>query len=159
MQIISIKAITLLLICAYTLGCSSGQSHQQYQIDAEFEPFVAEFVLQARKYDASIHKLKHVQIYFADSLPTPNALGVCYTGYKDYDIIVLRSYWQRASHYSKEQLIMHELGHCVLGRSHKNGFMPVDNQMKPLSIMNQYHLPDEAYISFRDELIFELFSY
>ena len=43
------------------------------------------------------------------------------------------SYWQRSDAWQREFLIYHELGHCLLGRSHDNS---KDSQGRCMSMMN-----------------------
>ena len=46
--------------------------------------------------------------------------GSCTTnGHDVRHIIIDQSFWNQASHLLKEMVIFHELGHCILGRGHK----------------------------------------
>lgn len=54
---------------------------------------------------------------------------------------------------SKEQLMYHELGHCVLNRDHLNSTTSgIAN-----SIMNSYHLDFSVYLSYYTDYLVELF--
>lgn len=51
-----------------------------------------------------------------------------------------RHFWQTESYYAQEQLLFHELGHCVLGRPHLDGLMALGEYINaPRSIM--YSIP------------------
>lgn len=46
--------------------------------------------------------------------------GSCTTNGHDIKHIVIdQSFWSQASHLVKEMVVFHELGHCVLGRGHR----------------------------------------
>jgi hypothetical protein len=56
--------------------------------------------------------------------------------------------------FDKEQLLFHELGHCVLNRKHCDLVVNLD----PISLMHPKMLKSEYYKNNRDELIEELFN-
>lgn len=67
------------------------------------------------------------------------------------------SWWLRASRWEREQLAMHELGHCILGRDH-------DDAMRgklPASIMNsELTMEDDEYNGdTREPWLTELFKF
>jgi hypothetical protein len=68
-------------------------------------------------------------------------------------IVINETGWNSLSETSKTILIHHEMGHCVLGRSHYDA----SNGNRPASIMNTYALPSGFYTSFRTEYLRELF--
>lgn len=51
------------------------------------------------------------------------------------EIEIDREYWDNANELSREQLILHELGHCELNLNHKDSFL--DNNC-PSSVMRSY---------------------
>ena len=69
-------------------------------------------------------------------------------------IIIDRKSWDRLKHWEREQLLFHELGHCVLGRPHEDAMIigPLEKEM-PASIMHsskmipEYRLFQEYYIN------------
>lgn len=62
--------------------------------------------------------------------------------------------WEGLSHYGREQLIFHELGHCVLGFDHRNDVLPNDYEK---SIMYGKFFGDQWYYEyFRDYYLREL---
>lgn len=63
--------------------------------------------------------------------------GVCITYSSGYREIQINStYWDYLMEEQKEQLLYHELGHCVLNRKHDTKLMP--NSSCPNSIMYPY---------------------
>jgi hypothetical protein len=67
-------------------------------------------------------------------------LGVCYMG--TGQIRINQNLWRVLNNLSREELIFHELGHCLFNRYHENSLLP---NGRPASIMNQYHLGATIY--------------
>ena len=80
-----------------------------------------------------------------------DAVGICY--YVTGNIEIDREYWNTHGEAAKEELIFHELGHCVLGREH-NEHMIGDC---PASIMYPTLTPG-CYKKHKDYYIKELFD-
>lgn len=57
-------------------------------------------------------------------------------------VLLLRSYWVRATDLDREQLMLHELGHCTFHLGH------IEN-----SIMQPMHIPLPVYKTHRDEYV------
>lgn len=64
-------------------------------------------------------------------------------------------YWLRLSIAGREELIFHELGHCVLNRAHND---TLDGNGVPVSIMNSTHLGQAKYLAQYSSYIQELFN-
>lgn len=49
-----------------------------------------------------------------------NVAGTCsYGGFQNHrDVVIDQSFWDRASHLTREYIVFHELGHCFLFRDH-----------------------------------------
>jgi hypothetical protein len=54
----------------------------------------------------------------------------------------------------REELIFHEMGHCVLGRAHKS---IKTAEGIPASIMHPYRISNSVYKEYRDQYLNELF--
>ena len=65
------------------------------------------------------------------------------------------SAWSRGSDTFKEMLAFHELGHCLLGRGHKN---TRHSSGRPESIMNSWLFDQRTYLANRDEYLKELYT-
>lgn len=78
--------------------------------------------------------------------------GICtLQGDKEPHVKIDRDYWATASDAAKENLVFHELGHCILHRGHLDDYV----DKKPVSLMNAYLIPyyyekDKKY--YRSEL-------
>lgn len=64
-------------------------------------------------------------------------------------------YWIRLPIADREELIFHELGHCVLNRAHND---TLDGSGVPVSIMNSTHLGQAKYLAQYSSYIQELFN-
>jgi hypothetical protein len=99
-----------------------------------------------------------------------NTLGYCrkmeiqyLTEIRTYKKIILNTIqWVTMSVASKEQLVSHELGHCVLGREHVDGYIDVElnnkKTMIPESLMSTYSFSDHYFKNFREYYYDELFQ-
>lgn len=82
-------------------------------------------------------------------------VGWCRRGFGKHKIMISEDHWKRYSESSREMLMFHELGHCVLGRGHRDIVTPLD---RPVSIMNSVMFSDYFYEQDRDYYIEELFT-
>ena len=85
--------------------------------------------------------LPTIEIRIVDTLPPDlprNAIGSCGQG----KILFLKRYWASATDLDREQLVLHEVGHCVFGLGHKND-----------TIMDPIHLPLAVYKKHRQHYL------
>ncbi len=113
---------------------------------SEVAPIVAEFKKQAEKYKVPVPKLKDTKFYFLKTLD--KEYGICYTKFNE--IGLNPKDWKYLSPEEKEDLVFHEIGHCVLGKEHtKNN----------VGIMKATGLHDSKYYrQNRDLLIAHFFN-
>jgi hypothetical protein len=87
-----------------------------------------------------------------------DAVGVC--DMSDNEIKIDPEYWYNADDYEKEELIYHELGHCVFNLEHNEDLVQMPNMpvgaMMPVSIMYPYTLDSTLYAENRDYYLAEL---
>lgn len=81
-----------------------------------------------------------------DELDGPT-LGYCITGQATNEIHIDRKSWSMMTKDGQEQLIYHELGHCVLGLEHNNLRTILDGYYVEASIMNAYWFGNRSYYS------------
>jgi hypothetical protein len=74
-------------------------------------------------------------------------IGHCWKGSNEIDINI--GYFKRSSPAEIEQLVIHELGHCVLD---------LDHTEETLDIMNSYTLPAYVYLKYYNEFVNRFFS-
>lgn len=63
--------------------------------------------------------------------------------------------WANGSDTFREMLAFHELGHCLLGRGHKNN---THSDGRPESLMKSVMFSERTYQNYRDEYMKELFT-
>lgn len=113
--------ILLVLLSIVLYGCATVQDSRAYpihvNIDDEFTPYIKEFEFRANNKEVS-KKLTHITMGFKD-YPGTNTVGVCYRAPWFREIDISKRWWnENTDRFSREELIFHELGHCILNRSH-----------------------------------------
>lgn len=68
-----------------------------------------------------------------DDIIQEGVIGVCQYGIHDHDVTIDLAFWNSSSELTREFVVFHELGHCVLFQEHREGS---DNQGNCLSLMN-----------------------
>ena len=142
--------LQLLIIIIFLTGC--GQKYTQFHVDAELQPYVDSFLLEAKTLGTPV-VLQNIVIQLGDASaykPQVNKIGYCLSerdsGWISYfddtessNIVVIdRAFFTRVDVSDKQrtELIFHELGHCVLFRKHDTrlfeGFP--ESIMYPMSI-------------------------
>lgn len=141
--------IVIALLAFIITSCSSTPIDPYHE--AEFASIVKEF-------EDTCGVQVQSSVLFVDELDGP-AIGVCYMG--RYAVFIDKEYWMIKS--SKEErftLIMHELGHCDLGRPHttENKVFNINgtNHVMPISIMNPYVFPIPDYPGIKEYYMNEL---
>lgn len=88
---------------------------------------------------------------------TPKWMGVCYYG-QTPRIVLNTYYWQWLNDLDREQLVFHELGHCVLNRDHNDQWITApDGNYIQASVMNAYDFEWWKYDLYHDFYMRELF--
>ncbi len=90
----------------------------------------------------------------------PYVEGSCQVSERNDPVIVLnQDGWKAYGEFSREIVIFHELGHCILHREHDNGTVERNGETIPASIMNKHVLDVEDYLLNRDYYLQELFQH
>ena len=156
-QILSILPLLLLISCGHVHDHVETEEYLgNGVIDTELTTLVSDF---EQRY--SVKAPNHMSIRIVDSLyqiSNPNVDGVCWTRAGVPELIeIRRERWDELSNGGQEQLLFHELGHCLLGLDHRNsyGIDVFTGYTCPNSIMNMYtfsegqinncYLPDRQY--------------
>ena len=156
-QLISILGLLLLV------SCGSSLDHRESDDilgDGYKDPSLSEYLSQFEE-DMGVEIPGHLSISIVDDLykiSNPNVDAVCWSNSKTKvgeKIEIRRSRWEDMDDDSREQLLYHELGHCVLNKDHNFGQKPgLIWSLCPSSIMNPYtftegqiencYIPDHA---------------
>lgn len=111
------KIIPFILILIYLASCSSEEPESRVEVSPEFRPYVRLFEQEAAKRDIFFDFEESGLEILLGPTRVDNAAGVCRG---DGSIEIEKNVWNNYSDAGKEQLIFHELGHCVLSRPHRN---------------------------------------
>lgn len=139
--------IILLAACLFLNSCGKPDNF------GEFNELVFEFRNKSEQYGRNI-SLSHLSIEFAD-MPDEKS-GKCESSFFGSTISINRRLWNIWPNSTRESILFHELGHCVLGRGHIEEF---NFDGTPTSIMT----PNAAIVpldhdELRDSYFLELFT-
>lgn len=144
------------ILCALAAGCSTYRDEDliTYEVPAEVQPYVNSFMdeYEARGGDA-MHLTPNLIVRWSDTMPDTGVIGYCQLSKVDMylpEVVLLRSYWLTSSEVTREILIYHELGHCLLNYDHIE--TDIYDVMFP-SIINQYY-----YIENRHAILDKFFD-
>ena len=86
-------------------------------VDPILAPYVKSFYADAKRFNAELRPIT-VPVFFVRSLEK-DIIGKCYRFTPLNWIVISRYFWDRTQPESRQILIYHELGHCVLGKGHE----------------------------------------
>lgn len=117
--------------CVSGFACGPGVNTQ---------PFVEKEIMSyVDKFNSTYNTIVNIEIKFKEL--DDNIAGICYyygsesfSNYIEIDKIIFSEY----SNLGKEELIFHELGHCIFDREHTVDLFYYKNSMIPKSIMYPY---------------------
>jgi Zn-dependent peptidase ImmA (M78 family) len=121
----------------------------------------AEVISHVNTFEAASGLQVRLDISFVDYFAKEDRVAVCYrVAGAGVAIVINRPKWEVSSYERQENIMMHELGHCVLNREHYDAeiYDTKLGQRVPASIMNTAVLPEYIYVSKRDYYLMELFS-
>jgi hypothetical protein len=145
-----------LLLAAHLMlvSCASRTSTYVYYEDPNFATYIRSF---EREFGVK------VEVPSAFGVLTEDRVGGCYyTGIANSranNIVIDRKAWREYNEGGREQLIYHELGHCVLGLDHDDTVGEISGIIFPISIMNSYVFGNHwLYVQEREHYINDLRS-
>ncbi len=126
-------SVFFVLLC---LGCSKDEPAVQFEVNVplEVQPYIDRFVAEAAERNQIIDlSAIGLDIVFEQDLDN-NLAAFCNEG----TIAISKQDWDARSDTRKEEMIFHELGHCILNRQHHNPILANDEWQ---SIMRGLPLP------------------
>ena len=142
------------------MGCAPKEkAHTElFQVDQTFMPYVQNFELVASEQGKDI-KITDIIIQFGPT-NSINETGVCeITTNETPRITINQGIWNALNNNDQQEVIFHELGHCIEHRLHQEGEMlGFNNRQIPVSIMYPYRIPGTTYMANVDHYHEELFS-
>ena len=119
------------------LGCDQEPAPPLFSVDEELSSYVESFYREANERGHYVNETNLI-VQFG-SLSEDPICSVCNSNDTTSDIqkiiTVYEDYMCWYNSYQLEALIFHEMGHCVLGRLHKNDTLP-NGDPKSLMIVN-----------------------
>lgn len=130
-------------------------------IQKSFHPQLRTFLKMGRQYGYQLD-ISHLTIKFGDTRslsddPKYTTIGYCEILDDGQKIVIDKELWKKASAAYKEQLIAHELTHCLLNRGHRLDLDPFYHL--PVSIMFPFILNDKIYLKRKQYYWAEIFAY
>lgn len=135
-------------------GCGQGV----YSVDPDFQVYVDSFSQASQMYSTSPVDTSNLVIHYGDLSTSVSAVegshvaGLCQEALAP-TITIDPVQWKLLRDNEQEELVFHELGHCLLHRAHTS---EVDQYGNPLSIMNPVLFSNYEYR--RAMLLKELFN-
>lgn len=158
------KTVKLFFTILMAILLSACAQEKGTNIKSDFAPYALHFQAMALKNGRSI-KINNVIIDFDPALSGSSILGQCLSTLTEDTFTVPRvtinpQFWNVSSLANREQLIFHELGHCVLNRKHREDFVRTADGWNTIqaSIMYPYHLGESKYDYNYNEYMKELFT-
>ena len=139
-------------------GCNAAPTFDPRDItgvNPVFTTYVADF-------EALYHgSIGDVPIQFGTTTGT-DVIGDCMiwnvSGVKYREIKISEAYWNAISNSSREALLFHELGHCVLNRDHVTTTMWYNGGIVPTSFMYPYTFFNDGLLALKTQYDQELFD-
>ena len=149
------KNTLILLFALVSLSaCAPKFNGQGLQINSQFQPYMDRFVQESNTVGRPV-TISDLTIDFYDNMNIPGAnggivIGLCsMDGLSNPKITINTTWWKLMHNYpaDREQLIFHEMGHCVLGLKHDDTKVNAadNNALVPVTIMNSYHFSPYTY--------------
>ena len=162
-----LKHLVQLILCLFSLvSCVKEESKDSIiknpkYTDPELQKYMLSF--QKKMKLAGVNKSMKGQHAVFVKKYDDYSVAKCFPTIKT--IHISKFFWDTLSEAGREQLVFHELGHCVLGRRHLNEFHkldpitgnPVTGELV-VSIMHFHLMRDHHYETFYGHYLSELFS-
>lgn len=164
---IIMKTILFLLVFLVATGCGKTIYTKKYSVDEEAKPYLASFVSHLKASGKS-WVLDDLEIHLTGNNISDGQYGYCtkevITTIKGPDKVVRKTpriylhkeKWKLLSYAEREQLVFHELGHCILGLDHNSASSnnrPVSVMYPTLPIISPYYdSTPEIYTSYMQQL-------
>lgn len=149
------RDILTMILGLVLVGCGASPG-KRYEVDPGLEPYIAHFQEVSKNTKNPVKKIDNLTAKFVDFLP-PDTLGRCSLGIYMPMVTINRARWKEMDTVSREQVIFHELGHCILRREHdESGAKTTHGIPIPKSLMSSQKFSSTTfswnYLSYIKEL-------
>lgn len=155
-NLLNIALLILMLVYSHKMATLGNPTVPNVGIHNELKPYVEVFYAIAEMKCG--HPVKrpalNMDLGKADYFLNTNVAGWCVRT-SPLQIMIDKEYFDMSTNYEKEELIFHELGHCILNKDHDES---KDSNRRPKSIMYPVTITDSIYRENRTEYINELFA-
>lgn len=155
------NSLAVILTAIQVQMCLHDNPKPTLGINKEIKPYVERFIEYGRKYRGDTFNVVYINMDIApvirdtwDSVTSEDMVGWCKPFIFPMEIMIQSSFWVDATDLEREEIVFHELGHCVLSLQH-------DETMEsygPITIMYPYTLGESIYKPKREHYIKELFT-
>lgn len=158
-----LKLILSTILSFIAVSCATVVFYTSPAIDLELQPVLDHFLEEGASrgylFDTSKIVMKIGDVPQFDPRPGVTTIGVCWNIYYDDKPFVLidAKFWKAATYFSREAVVFHELGHCLLNREHNDKRMHANGESIPYSLMNSFAPKGLIYILNRQHYVDELF--
>lgn len=150
------KMLIIFFISLMTVGCMQ-EPKLIYSIDSEFAPHLEVFKAEAQQRGIPMN-INNLVMRFTKAFDKSETLAQCQYGTTP-TILVGLDFWNYSDPKTREQVIFHELGHCILGRGHLDDSVNLGGyNIIPKSIMSTLLFSTTYYDHNRTYYIDELFA-
>lgn len=145
--------LNFLFLILVLSGCGRGLAGPPIdhgQFESYFQMFESESIAHGR----DTYGDNSMEIVMG-TLPSTVEVGVCEVDAFGRKITIDQASWLNLDEGSRQNLIFHELGHCILNLNHDNSLM---SSGLPDSLMNAMILPRGVFMAFRVHYMDQLFE-
>lgn len=133
-------------------ACGRSPTPEETQ---EFRPYLERFVQYSKQRGRSVSG--DINVLYGNLKGTH--LGMCDEGWlRSPHVEINRDAWKLASESTREMMLFHELGHCLLSRGHRDGDANFKSARIPVSLMATHGVSGTLYEKFQDYYLNELFT-
>lgn len=152
------RHLSVMYLALFLMACwmKQPESSMEMEIDPRVAPYVTGFVKDASTFGMEIEPTSLIVRVGATN--RPDEIAYCLHGAGVPKIMIsdtfLTYYERNGLSGDIEQVVYHELGHCLLGRSH----LDTSANGRPTSVMNTHHFSNGVYNQNRLAYLNELFT-
>lgn len=149
-----VRFLVLFMGLVVLSACGKAPDQQVLDVAPEFTSYVTRFQQSAAQVGSPL-AVTNLRIQFGQ-MENPQERGLCDVSSLESvpTILIDKAGWSQMDDASREEVLFHELGHCVLRRKHNAGL----TKGLPVSMMNPYTIGDGVYLSQHDYYLRELFA-
>ncbi len=157
--------VKTVLLCSASItlamGCAPKEKEhvELFQVDQTFMPYVQNFELVSSEEGRDV-KITDLIVAFGPTNSITET-GVCEIATNETPRVTInQGIWNTLNNHDRQEVIFHELGHCVLRRRHQDGEVRNHDNSAWIaaSIMYPYRIPGATYMANVDHYHGELFS-